>query len=129
MKVGKEEMAGLLAAIEQYLLLDHAAREQHCEQVVAAWNAALNLLPGVAAHRDFPNEAGQPLPRSRVSVEAGAAGIHRDAILTRLWEGNPIIDVAPCAADAFYLNPMTLEPGEEQIVLTRLMQIFTQATG
>lgn len=125
MKVGKEEMIGLLTAVERYLKLDHAAREQQCEQIVTDWNTTLSRLPGVTAQRDFPNEAGQPLPRTLVTVDASVAGIHRDAVLTRLQEGDPIIAVAASGTDSFYLNPMTLEPGEEQIVQERLCEIFT----
>lgn len=126
MKVGKEEMAGLLAAVERYLKLDHAARERYCEQTVSEWNEALSRLPGVSARRDFPNEAGQPLPRSIVTVETDTAGIDRDAILEQLLAGDPAIVAASCGTDAFYLNPMTLEPGEEQIVLERLTQIISK---
>ena len=39
MKVGKEEMAGLYAAVKRYLALDHAARRARDEQVVAEWCA------------------------------------------------------------------------------------------
>ncbi len=124
MKVGKEEILGFLAAVERYLKLDHAARERRCEQMVADWNEALNRLPGIRARRDFPNEAGQPLPRSVVSVEAEAAGISRDVVVAKLLSGDPAIDVASCGTDAFYLNPMTLEPGEEHIVLQRLTEIL-----
>jgi uncharacterized pyridoxal phosphate-dependent enzyme len=121
MKVGKEEMAGLLAAVRRYVRLDHAARARQCEQIVADWNAALNQLPGVSARRDFPNEAGQPLPRSLVTLDADTIGVDRHEVMERLRTGNPGIAVAPCGKDALYLNPMTLEPGEEQIVLERLI--------
>ncbi|HLK55205.1 MAG TPA: aminotransferase class V-fold PLP-dependent enzyme [Chthonomonadaceae bacterium] len=124
MKVGKEEMVGLLAAVRRYLSLDHAARERWCEEVVAEWNAALNRLPGVSARRDFPNEAGQPLPRSLVTIRADEAGISRDEVLTQLAAGDPIIAVASSGTDGIYLNPMTLEPGEEQIVLERLQAVL-----
>ena len=42
----------------------------------------------------------------------------------QLLAGEPAIVVASCGTNAFYLNPMTLEPGEEQIVLDRLKQII-----
>jgi L-seryl-tRNA(Ser) seleniumtransferase len=121
MKVGKEEMAGLLAAVRRYVQMDHEARAAHCEQVVADWNAALNRLPGVSAQRDFPNEAGQPLPRSLVTLAAEIVGKSRDEVMARLEAGSPSIRVAPGGKEALYLNPMTLEPGEEQIVLERLV--------
>lgn len=129
MKVGKEEMIGLLAAVRRYLEMDHAARERWCEHVVSDWNRALNALPGVIARRDFPNEAGQPLPRTLVTLSAETAGLSRDSLLSTLLEGDPCIAVAPSGADSFYLNPMTLEPGEEQIVLDRLQAILGSARG
>jgi L-seryl-tRNA(Ser) seleniumtransferase len=125
MKVGKEEMAGLLAAVRRYVHLDHAARAAYCERTVADWNAVLNRLAGITAERDFPNEAGQPLPRSLVVMDAEVAGIDRDTILRRLDSGSPRVAVAPAGTTGFYLNPMTLEPGEEQIVLARLVQALT----
>jgi uncharacterized pyridoxal phosphate-dependent enzyme len=126
MKVGKEEIAGLLAAVRRYVQMDHEARARHCEQVVADWNAALNALPGVSARRDFPNEAGQPLPWSLVTIDPEATGVSRDDIIARLEAGNPSVAVAPADRDALHLNPMTLEPGEEAIVLERLAAALTQ---
>jgi uncharacterized pyridoxal phosphate-dependent enzyme len=125
MKVGKEEMIGLLAAVERYLQMDHAARADYCERTVADWNAALNALPGVSARRDFPNEAGQPLPWSLVTITESAAGVSRDELMRRLEAGNPAIAVAPAGADSLHLNPMTLEPGEEKIVLERIAAILS----
>ncbi|HZP83103.1 MAG TPA: aminotransferase class V-fold PLP-dependent enzyme [Chthonomonadaceae bacterium] len=125
MKVGKEEMVGLLAAVRRYVNLDHAARAQNCEQIVADWNAALNRLPGVSACRDFPNEAGQPLPRSLVTIHADAAGVNRETVMKRLESGDPAIMVSAGGADSLLLNPMTLEPGEEKIVLERLIEALT----
>lgn len=127
MKVGKEEMCGLLAAVRRYLALDHDAREHHCEQVVANWNAALNALPGVRAERDFPNEAGQPLPRTLVTLDPAITRIARDELVARLESGNPAIAVAITGQDSLYLNPMTLEPGEEQVVKEALVTLLTPA--
>jgi D-glucosaminate-6-phosphate ammonia-lyase len=124
MKVGKEEMLGLLAAVRRYLNLDHEAREEWCERVVADWNTALNRLTGVSACRDFPNEAGQPLPRSLVTIATEDAGINCDGVIAKLAESNPVIAVAPSGAQSFFLNPMTLAPGEEESVRKRLLEIF-----
>jgi L-seryl-tRNA(Ser) seleniumtransferase len=124
MKVGKEEMVGLLAAVKRYLSLDHEARAEQLEQIVAAWNDALNSIPGVCARRDWPNEAGQPLPWSLVTIDSNVARLARDEVVKRLAEGDPAIAVAPAGQDGIHLNPMTLEPGEETIVLDRLIEIL-----
>lgn len=124
MKVGKEEMLGLLAAVERYLTLDHAARERWCEAAVQCWCDALNSAPGVSAARDFPNEARQPLPRCRVTLDAARLGQTRDDVLRRLMEGDPAVSAAPAGDDGLYLNPMTLEAGEDSLVLERLLAVL-----
>ncbi|MDX1935171.1 MAG: aminotransferase class V-fold PLP-dependent enzyme [Capsulimonadales bacterium] len=124
MKIGKEEMMGLLAAVERYLTIDQEARAADHERIVAGWNDALNALPGVTAVRDFPNEAGQPLPWSLVTLDPAVAGKTALEVTTQLAEGVPSIAVAGGGRDGFHLNPMTLEPGEERIVLSRLLEIL-----
>lgn len=123
MKVGKEEMMGVLAAVERYLQLDHEAREVYCEQTVQLWIDALNDIPGITATRSFPNEAGQPLPRCLLRIDGVVLGSDRNAVVQQLWQGDPAIAVAEEGADGIQLNPMTLEAGEEQVVLQRLLEI------
>lgn len=124
MKVGKEEMVGLLKAVELYIKRDHEARASQDEEVVAGWCAELNRHPGIHAERSFPNEAGQPLPRALVKIDAAQAGMTRDAVVKALETGTPSIYVSPGGSDGIYLNPMTLADGEEQIVLDRLQAIL-----
>jgi L-seryl-tRNA(Ser) seleniumtransferase len=125
MKVGKEEMVGLLAAVKRYLKLDHAGRASQDEEIVSGWCTTLNRLSGVHAERSFPNEAGQPLPRAKVTFDAPKAGISRDEVVRRLASGTPAIMVAQGGEDSLFLNPMTLADGEEQIVLDRLVAILS----
>ena len=59
------------------------ARASQDEEVVSGWCDALNKLPGVQAERSFPNEAGQPLPRAKVTIDAAKAGLSRDDLVAR----------------------------------------------
>jgi uncharacterized pyridoxal phosphate-dependent enzyme len=127
MKVGKEEMLGLLAAVERYLALDHAARELYCEDTVVEWCRALNLIDGVTAKRSFPNEAAQPLPRCLVTLDPAVIPHSRDTIVQRLLDGNPAVAAAKQGMHGIYLNPMTLEPDEEHIVQARLIAELTRS--
>ncbi|NBX47409.1 MAG: hypothetical protein EBT22_09525, partial [Chloroflexi bacterium] len=61
MKVGKEELCGMVAAVEWYLGLDHVALVRKYEADVKTIVDAVQGLPGVTAVRTWPNEAGQPL--------------------------------------------------------------------
>lgn len=124
MKVGKEEMVGLMTAVKLYLEKDHEARASQDDEVVAGWCDTLNRIEGVQAERSYPNEAGQPLPRAVVRIDTDKAGISRNEIVHQLQEGTPSISVSQAGADGIYLNPMTLADGEEEIVLNRLMEIL-----
>ncbi len=126
MKVGKEEMVGLLAAVERYVNLDPSVVEHYCENTVSLWCDSLNAVSGLAAQRSFPNEAGQPLPRCQLIIDLQKAGMNRDAVVDALAEGTPPIMVETIGDSGLYLNPMTLEVGEEKIVLDRLLAIVAR---
>ena len=47
----------------------------------------------------------------------------RDAVVAGLADGTPSIVVESVGENAIHLNPMTLEAGEEQIILSRLLEL------
>lgn len=117
LKVGREEMAGLYAAVRQYLQIDHHARRSNCEALVDAAILRLNEFPIYKAERSFPNEAGQPIPRVLVKLPDG---IQSDEVIQYLLQSEPSIFTNSDYPNSFYINPMMLEPGEMEIVLTQL---------
>jgi uncharacterized pyridoxal phosphate-dependent enzyme len=124
MKVGKEEMAGLLAAVEWYLRQDHKAIMQRYEDVVQTFVQRFDgKRPGVRASRDFPSEAGQPHPRALITLDPSALGFGIDHVVKALRDGEPSIAVAASRA-GIYINPQTLQEGEEKIVARRLAEIL-----
>lgn len=129
MKVGKEEMMGLLAAVELYLQEDEAERQARFERVVRFWLDAFNRLPGVVASRSLPNEAGQPIPRVLVQIDPAVVGMTGAEVRATLWDGTPRIAVGEAAGDGFFLTPDTLEPGEEEIVATRAVDVLSGITA
>ena len=133
MKVGKEELVGLMVAVRRYLDLDHAALMQGYEDQVQYAIDALSALPGLSARRSFPSEAGQPMPRAEIVLDEAALqerrpALTRDDLLAQLRDGEPSIALSPAGASGVYLNPQTLEPGQEQIIVQRIIQIVTGAT-
>jgi L-seryl-tRNA(Ser) seleniumtransferase len=125
MKVGKEEMCGLVAAVEWYLSLDHDARLADYERVVARVVEALQGRPGVTASRSFPGVAGQPLPRALVRIDPARAGTTRDAVVQALWEGDPRIALTATDDDGLYVNPHYLSADDAALVLGRLEEALT----
>jgi len=112
MKVGKEELLGLLAAVEWTLEQDEDKVLAGYEQIVDRWIAGLQGLPGVVAKRGYPSEAGQPHGRAVVGLSTNS-GWTRDGLVQALWDGDPRISVGVIGVEAneIALNPQTIEPG------------------
>ena len=125
MKVGKEEMCGLVAAVEWFLSRDHEAHKLECEGFVARMQEKLHGLPGITASRSFPGVAGQPLPRALVRIDPETAGTTRDSVIRALWDGDPAISVAGADVDGLYVNPQLLTADEMEIVLERVAAAIT----
>lgn len=123
MKVGKEEMVGLLAAVEWYLAQDEPAMIAGYEAMVQSWLDGLAGLPGVTVTRGYPSEAGQP--HGRAIVGFGGDTHRRDEVVAALWEGDPRVAVGVIGRDAIALNPQTLAPGQEGVVLDCLRRALT----
>jgi uncharacterized pyridoxal phosphate-dependent enzyme len=124
MKVGKEEMVGLLAAVEWYLDGDEAATIEAYEASVRLMVEGVAGRAGVAARRGYPSEAGQPHGRAVIRLEPPAPA--RDELVRLLWQGEPRIAVGTVdvADDEIALNPQTLRPGEDKVVLGRLLELI-----
>jgi L-seryl-tRNA(Ser) seleniumtransferase len=123
MKVGKEEIAGLLMAVQMYVERDHAGDQATYEAVCERWIREFEDLPGVSAARDWPNEAGQPSPRVMVRLDPSAAK-SVDRLEAELWDGDPRIAIAIFDATSFHITPDTLLPGEDTIVGGRIVELL-----
>ena len=123
-KVDKEEMVGLMVAVEEYLSQDHAARSEWCEQQVAKLQAGLRGIAGVTVTRDFPNEAGQPVAWALVSFDPVKVGRSREELLRAMAEADPPVAFHSASGDAFSCNPMTLQEGEMDTIVGALRTAF-----
>ncbi|GAA1690987.1 aminotransferase class V-fold PLP-dependent enzyme [Kribbella yunnanensis] len=123
LKVGKEELFGLLAAVEWTLQQDEQALLADYERSVALWVDGLQDLPGITAYRGYPSEAGQPHGRAILRF----TDRDRQQVIDALWNGTLRIAVGTFGVDAdeIALNPQTLQPGEDQVVLDTLLNLLT----
>lgn len=112
---------GLLAAVERYVGLDHAARARQFEGTVSYWIDRLAGVPGITATREFPNEAGQPTPRLRISLDRQAGSPAATDLAARLLAGNPAIAVAQDGEAAVLLTPDTLDGDAPEIVIDQVI--------
>ncbi|MGI6782992.1 MAG: hypothetical protein ACOX5A_02090 [Aminivibrio sp.] len=119
-KVGREEIVGLLAAVEQYVSSDGDERLRWAEERVAGAIRAFSDNPVVKAERVFPNEAGQPFPQMAFRfARPGCAG----EVLKLLMEGEPAIFTMAADGESVFVNPMTLKDGEIDAIMDRIREI------
>ena len=121
MKVGKEEIIGLmtlLSCIWKRIWKQRWRTGRRRQAVVEAANeSAINVV------RDFPSEAGQPMPRAKITLVEGALNANIKQVDESLKEGNPGIYLG-LEADALYVNPQTLQPGDIEIIIDRLREVI-----
>jgi L-seryl-tRNA(Ser) seleniumtransferase len=129
MKVGKEEMIGLLAAIEFYLERGEREQRERCENWSSLLADGLSGLHGVFPRRQFPNFKRQPLPEVVADFDEISLGVTRDEIVHRLAAGNPRIEVALHGSTGITINPDPLKDGEVDIVIARLRDVISDRSS
>jgi uncharacterized pyridoxal phosphate-dependent enzyme len=123
MKVGKEEIAGLVKAVELYLARDHEADARRWSADTQVVLDAVRGLEGVMAERILV----RTIPQARLWLEPARAGTGAAALAAQLAGGDPSIRLAH-TAESLTVNPHNLEPGEAELVAARLRELL-QAAG
>jgi L-seryl-tRNA(Ser) seleniumtransferase len=121
MKIGREEMVALYAAIRQYMQADEAARLAWCEREVRLLIDCLQRARHFTCVRTWPNQAGQPLPRAFVGIADQA--LLPSALRAQLMAGDPGIFCYSENKNGVYINPMCLADGQMQLIADRLLAI------
>ncbi|PDS99137.1 hypothetical protein CO659_06050 [Rhizobium sp. S9] len=128
MKVGKESIFGVMAALEAWESRDHAGIRERETGYLNLWKNTLDGRPGVTALIE-PDPTNNPLDRLRLIVDAEEAHITAWDLVDALARGNPPIIVRDHEVEHryFYLDPCNLHPGQEVIVANRLAEEFDKA--
>jgi seryl-tRNA(Sec) selenium transferase len=122
LKVNKEEMLGILMALERYLAIDHAAERREFDARAEAIRGGVAMLPGVKADIFVPDVANH-VPHVRISWDAAATGLTATGAVNALRAGEPSIGTRS-EGDALVIGVWMMQPGEEQIVARRLRQVL-----
>ena len=150
MKVGKEEIIGLLAAVEYWSKADLNALNKEWQSRVERTQKLVDTVPGVTTNINTPT-GGNSYPTLNVSWDETKFGLTIDQCAELMRAGEPRIEVltnnnpsllttvhegmpnpTPGAARApraprLSIISMTLQPGEELIVGNRLRQVLNDA--
>jgi len=122
LKVNKEEMLGLLAALELYLAKDHAAEQREFQARAEVIRSGVATVPSIKAEIFVPDVANH-VPHVRISWDAAARGITPTDAVNRLRAGEPSIGTRS-EGDALVIGVWMMRPGEEKIVVRRLREVL-----
>jgi len=123
MKVNKEEMLGMMVALESYLKRDHEADWREWEKRVNLIRESVSSIKGVSSEMFVP-EIHYRVPHVRIRWE-GRLTVRE--VIRLLREGEPSIEVRPNTDAGLELGVWLLEPGETEIVARRLRQVLKSA--
>lgn len=125
-KVGKEEIAGLLAALRRYAQRDTAAELRGWMADMQCIAEAASTLPGVRSELRFPQPGGRPVPHAVLTIDETVSQKSATDVVVALQEGNPSIYVFERHAreGVIVFMPESLLSGESEIIATRLKEIL-----
>ncbi len=131
MKVGKEEIAGAVAALELYARRDHAAERRRWKADMRLVADALADVPGVRARYAFPLPNRRPLPCVLIELDQSKLGQTAVDVLRALEAGDPPIVLNDHQADrgVIMVYPSNLRPGEASLVADRLLAALAPSRG
>jgi len=92
LKVSKEEIVGLLTALEIWVNRDHAADLRDARRRTDRVVAALAGLPGIRAEHRFPDHVGRAYPTAFVTIDP-STGLTGASTIEALLAGDPSVAI------------------------------------
>jgi uncharacterized pyridoxal phosphate-dependent enzyme len=125
-KVGKEEIIGMVKALDLYLKEDH-------EALGAEWQGRLELIsrqvvrvPGVSTAFFVPDIANH-VPHMQITWDTAKIALTPKQASQLLRESKPAIVMGPAEEKpGLSMNSFMLQPGEDKIVADQLARIFRE---
>lgn len=133
MKVNKEELVGMMAALEVYLKRDEAAEWKEWERRAKLIIDSVTAVSKATKGEVYVPPVANHVPTVRIKWEKAALKLLADDVRKQMREGNPSIEITPGSSPAkaetqeFSVGVWQLQPGEAEIVAKRLREIFTAA--
>ena len=123
MKVNKEEMLGMLMAVEHFVHKDHAREAKDFQSRADTIRQGAASVPGVTAEIFVP-EVANHVPHVKVSWDKAQKSITPDAAVKAMRDGEPSIAIR-AENDALMIGVWMLRAGEDRIVAKRLREVLS----
>jgi len=140
MKVAKEEIVGLVAAVDWFLKQDDAAMEAEYRRRADAIAKSLSSIPTLQTQVFVP-EVANHVPHLLITYDQNRVKITGAEVMQKMREGKPRIELNPSTGGApasaglpggpntIVVGVWMLQPGEETIVADRLREVLKEATA
>lgn len=126
MKVNKEELLGMMVALEVYYKRDHAADWREWEKRVEHIRDSVSSVKGVQSEMFVP-EIHYRVPHVRIRWDQSSIRLSVPDAIRRLREGEPSIEVRPNTGQGLEMGVWMLEPGETEIVARAVREVLKSA--
>src|SRR6266699_2427083 len=135
MKVAKEEIIGLVAAVDWFLSQDDAAMEAEYRARAQRIAELVQGIPSVEARIFIPPVANH-VPHLVITYDLNRIKLSAREVMQKMREGVPRIELNPSTGggpasaglpggnNAIVVGVWMLQPGEDQIVGRRLQEVF-----
>jgi len=121
-KVGKEEIVGMVKALECFLAEDHAALSKEWWRRLDSVSAEITRVPGVTTSFHVPDIANH-VPHMGIFWDPRKVSLAPRDAANLLRKGNPSI-VVGSSESGLEVCSFMLQPGEEKIIAAQLVQLF-----
>jgi L-seryl-tRNA(Ser) seleniumtransferase len=123
-KVGKEEIVGMVKALELYLNEDHDALWKEWQDRLNVISKEITRVPGVTTSFFVP-EVANHVPHMAITWDAARFALTPAAVSQLLKDSKPSIAMSPGEdRPGLAMNSFMLQPGETKIVAEQLARIF-----
>lgn len=122
MKAGKEEIMGLLAAVEQWVVRDHEAEWKEWERRLRVIADAISDIPSIRTEVEQPGRSNVA-PVLAIRWDPDTVRMSPEEARKQLYEGDPRIEM-PTNEGGLSVMPYMMEADEEVVVAGRLREVL-----
>jgi D-glucosaminate-6-phosphate ammonia-lyase len=133
LKVGKEEIMGMLAAVEMWVKRDHDAEWKQWESWLADISSSVTRIDGVTTEVLQPSGLSNRAPRLLIKWDGARLGITGSELEKVMLDGDPRIvlgsgrgDRRTGGASSATIMPYMMSPGDSKVVAERMYALLSK---
>lgn len=133
LKVGKEEIMGMLAAVEAWKKRDHEGEWRQWQAWIDHIAESVKRVPGVTTRTDGPNSLSNRSPRLIIEWDAAKVGITGTELSKVLLDTEPRIVLGSQngrrpdrMASSISITPYQMMPGDERVAAERIYAVLSK---